>query len=63
MDLQIEKMDSQMVVLETDLAVKVDSIHKANNIISEQDSELNKAFFASGSFDELAQNGVLTKEG
>ena len=63
MDLQIEKMDSQMVVLESTLAVKVDSIHKANNLIAEQDSELNKAFFASGSFNELSENGVLTKEG
>ncbi len=63
MDLQIEKMDSQMVVLESNLAVKVDSIHKANNLIAEQDSELNKAFFASGSFNELSENGVLTKEG
>ncbi|MCG6188774.1 Cbp1 family collagen-binding glycoprotein adhesin [Maribellus maritimus] len=63
MDLQIEKMDSQMVVMETDLVVKADSIKNANNLIAEQDSELNKAFFASGSFDELADNGVLTKEG
>lgn len=63
MDLQIEKMDSQMVVMETDLVVKADSIKNANNLIAEQDSELNKAFFTSGSFDELADNGVLTKEG
>jgi len=63
MDLQIEKMDSQMVVMETDLAVKVDSIQHASSIITEQDSELNKAYFASGSYNELAENGVLTKEG
>lgn len=63
MDLQIEKMDSQMVVMETDIAVKLDSIHKANDLISKQDNEINRAFFASGSFNELSENGVLTKEG
>ncbi len=63
MDVQIEKMDSQMVVMQSDISVKADSILNANNLISEQDSELNRAFFASGSYNELAENGVLTKEG
>ena len=63
MDMQIGKMDSQMVDLKNDISSKNDSILKSNQIIADQDSALNEAYFVSGTYDELAKNGVLTKEG
>ncbi len=60
---QIEEMDGQLADLNENLAVKSDSIHSAVNVIAKQDTELNKAFFTSGSYEELEKNGVLTKEG
>jgi outer membrane murein-binding lipoprotein Lpp len=63
MDMKIKQMDNNITVLNEDLSVKTDSIHNAVKLIEKQDTELNKVFFASGSFEELQQNGVLIKEG
>ena len=63
MDMQIAEMDNKITFLNEDFAVKADSIHNAVKLIEKQDTELHKVFFASGSFEELQQNGVLIKEG
>ncbi|HKI87388.1 MAG TPA: hypothetical protein VKA38_00080 [Draconibacterium sp.] len=62
-DSKIAEMDQQVTQLETNIALKSDSLMQKSQVIAEQDSELNKAFFASGTVKELEENGVLIREG
>lgn len=69
-DYKINEMGTQLVTLQTDIAVKEDSllsksrsIADKSQIIVERENEINKAFVAVGTHDQLIKNGVLTKEG
>jgi len=62
-DVQIAEMDEQLAELETNVRQKEDSIEMKSKIITEKENELNKAWFASGTFKELKENGVVEKEG
>jgi hypothetical protein len=62
-DSKIAEMDQQVAQLENNVALKSDSLVQKSQIIAQQDTELNKVFFASGTVKELEDNGVLTKEG
>ena len=69
-DFKIAEMDVQIVQLQTDIASKDDSIETKSQIIAEKlqtivekENEMNTAFFVAGTYDELVDKGVLTKEG
>jgi DNA repair exonuclease SbcCD ATPase subunit len=62
-EIQIAEMDEQLAGLETDIQQKTDSLELKAQIITEKIDELNKAYFASGTFKELKENGVVEKNG
>lgn len=69
-DQQIALMDEKMTNLESDiqekdnaLVMKNDSLLMKAKAIEQKDNELNKAYFAIGTFKELKDNGVVQKEG
>jgi hypothetical protein len=69
-DYKISEMGTQLATLQTDIAVKEDSllsksqlIADKSQIIVEKENEINKAFVAVGTHDQLIENGVLSKEG
>jgi DNA repair exonuclease SbcCD ATPase subunit len=62
-DFQIAEMNEQLVSLENDISQKEDSIKLKSQMITEKVNELNKAYFASGTYKELKENGVVEKEG
>jgi len=55
-DFEIEQLNTKVVALNDTLSMK-------NQTISEKTGELNKAFIATGTFRELKDKGLLTKEG
>lgn len=69
-DYKISEMGTQLATLQTDISVKEDSllsksksIADKSQIIVERENEINKAYVAVGTHDQLIKNGVLTKEG
>jgi len=69
-DYKIAEMDVQLVSLQRDIASKNDSIVIKSQIIAEKsqtiaerENEMNKAYFVAGTYDQLVDKGVLTKEG
>jgi chromosome segregation ATPase len=69
-DYKIADMDSQIVQLKSDIASKEDSIEYKSQIIAEKsqtieekENEMNEVYFVAGTYDQLADKGVLTKEG
>jgi len=69
-DYKIAEMDVKLVKLQNDIASKDDSIVAKSQIIAEKsqtivekENEMNKAYFVSGTYDQLVAKGVLTKEG
>lgn len=55
-DFKIGQINDQLTAVELEVA-------KREAVIQQQDHDLNKAYIATGTYDELAQKGVLTKEG
>ena len=69
-DYKIAEMDVKLVKLQGDIASKDDSIVTKSQIIAdksqtivEKENEINKAYFVAGTYDQLVNKGVLTKEG
>ncbi len=69
-DQHIAQLDERMTNLESDieeksntLVLKNDSLQLRASTIVQKDNELNKAYFAMGTFKELKDNGVVEKEG
>lgn len=69
-DYKISEMGTQLATLQTDIALKEDSllsksqaIADKSQIIVERENEINKAYVAVGTHDQLIKHGVLTKEG
>ena len=61
--LQIAQLDEKVEVLETDINQKEDSLEQTTQVLTQKENELNKAYFASGTFKELKENGVVTRDG
>ena len=69
-DYKINELGTQVASLQTDIAVKEDSLlsksqaiaNKAQ-IIVEKENEINKAYVAVGTHDQLIKNGVLSQKG
>jgi len=53
---EIGQLNEKVVTMETDIAGKA-------TVISEQTEEMNKAFVVSGTYKDLKEKGLLTKEG
>ncbi len=69
-DYKISEMDSQLASLQTDIAEKEDSllsktkvIADKSQIITENEIEINKAYVAVGTHEQLIKNGVLSRKG
>lgn len=69
-DYRISEMDTQIASLQNDIATKEDSLESKSQVIAnksqiivEKENEINKAYFAVGTHDQLIKNGVLAKEG
>jgi len=69
-DYKIAEMDTQIVQLKSNIASKEDSIEYKSQIIAEKsqtieekENEMNEVYFVAGTYDHLAEIGVLTKEG
>lgn len=60
---QIAQMDDQLNELSTNLSQKQDTLKMKSETIVEKDNQLNTAYFASGTFKELKENGVLERNG
>lgn len=68
-DYKINELGTQVASLQTDIAVKEDSlmaksqaIADKSQIIVEKENEINKAFVAVGTHDQLIKNGVLSQK-
>jgi uncharacterized protein (DUF3084 family) len=55
-DFQIGQINDQLTAIELEVA-------KREAVILQQENEINKAYMATGTFKELEQEGVLTKDG
>jgi chromosome segregation ATPase len=69
-DEQIAQMDEKVTNLTSDiqekdnaLVMKADSLKMKSQMITEKDNEMNKAYFAMGTYKELKDNGVVEKDG
>ncbi len=62
-DYQIAELGQQVNQLESNLSLKQDSLEMKSQTITEKENQINKAYFASGTFKELKENGVLKKDG
>lgn len=63
MDQQITVMKEDMAVMQEDIISKSDTIGVKSQIIETRENELNKAFFASGTYRELLEKGIIEREG
>jgi uncharacterized coiled-coil protein SlyX len=69
-DFKISGMDNTITKLHGDIASKDDSIKSKSQVIAEKsqaitekENEMNKAWIVAGTYDQLVDKGVLTKEG
>jgi peptidoglycan hydrolase CwlO-like protein len=69
-DYKITEMDAQLALLQGDIASKEDSLLSKSQTIAvksqtivEKENEINKAYLAVGTHNQLIKNGVLSKEG
>lgn len=62
-DIMLANLNEQMDVVEGELNKKADTLQLKQQVIDEKVSELNKAHIAYGTYKELKDKGVLTKDG
>ncbi len=62
-DIQIGVMALQMDTMKTEIAQKIDTLQFQQQLLSLTSDEMNKAYVASGSYKELKDKGLLTKDG
>jgi hypothetical protein len=62
-DFQLAEMNTVIDSLDTEVIAKEETILQKEAVISHHEAELDKAFVTSGSTKELAEKGILSKEG
>lgn len=62
-DFTIMAMNQKMVVMEDEIMVAKDSIELQKKTIKEKEDQMNTAYIAFGTYDELKEKGLLIKEG
>ncbi len=63
MDEKVTNLTSNIQEKDNALVMKDDSLEMKSEIITKKDDELNKAYFAMGTYKELKDNGVVKKDG
>lgn len=62
-NLQKDSLQNEVLAFQDTISLKEEFLVQKDEIISQQVSELNKGFFAYGTYKELFENGVLSKDG
>jgi len=62
-DAEISVMKDQLSSANSSLAVLIEMYREQNQLVENQDSELNTAYFALGTSKELKENGIVSKTG
>lgn len=62
-DMMLAEMNQKVDVMQVEIAKKTDTLQLKNQLIEEKTYQLNKGYVAYGTYKELAENGVLTKDG
>ncbi|RIH64702.1 hypothetical protein D1164_13780 [Mariniphaga sediminis] len=63
MDVRVDRLENDLNVMNDSLNVMNDSIVRSSEKIKQMDHELNKAYWTFGTFKELKEHGVITREG
>jgi predicted nucleic acid-binding Zn-ribbon protein len=63
MDMKVTQLESDILVMNDSMNVMNDSIQKSTEKIMHMDKEMHKAYWTFGTFKELKENGVVTREG
>jgi len=62
-DFMITDMNNQIDDMKVQIAQKSDTLQQKEDVITQKTNELNKAYVAYGSYKELKDKGLLTKDG
>ena len=62
-DLMLAEMNQEIDVMKVEMDKKADTLKLKQQVIEEKTYQLNKGYVAFGTYKELAENGVLTKDG
>ena len=63
MDMKVNEMSQEILVIYDSISVMNDSIVDKTEKLQQMDEELHKAYWTFGTFKELKENGVVTREG
>lgn len=63
MDVQVTRLESENMEKSDTISSMNDSIMKSSQKIEQMDHEMHKGYWAFGTFKELKENGVLTRDG
>lgn len=63
MDMKVNEMTQEILVMHDSLSVMNDSIVEKTEKLQQMDEQLHKAYWTFGTFKELKENGVVTREG
>ncbi len=62
-DVMLAELNGKVSEMETEIAKQSDTIQAREKVIEEKINELNKAYMAYGTYKELKEKGLLTKDG
>ncbi len=63
MDMKVNEMENEILVMYDSISVMNDSIAQKTEKLQEMDQKLHKAYWTFGTFKELKDHGVVTREG
>lgn len=63
MDMKVNEMTEEILVMHDSISVMNDSIVEKTEKLQQMDEQLHKAYWTFGTFKELKENGVITREG
>jgi DNA repair exonuclease SbcCD ATPase subunit len=63
MDMKVSEMTEEILVMNDSISVMNDSIVDKTEKLQQMDEQLHKAYWTFGTFKELKENGVITREG
>jgi hypothetical protein len=63
MDMKVNEMTQEILVMHDSISVMNDSIVEKTEKLQQMDEQLHKAYWTFGTFKELKENGVITREG
>ncbi|HDR52083.1 MAG TPA: hypothetical protein ENN90_10780 [Mariniphaga anaerophila] len=63
MDMKVTEMSQNILIMHDSISVMNDSIVEKTEKLQQMDEQLHKAYWTFGTFKELKENGVITREG